>query len=216
MDSNSEYHLLNIEDETGKRTIPLDAATYSVGRDASNAIVIQGHGVSRQHALLLRLPSPSGYRYRIVDGNADGKRSANGILVNGKRVQSHNLNPGDEISFGGHVKAHYTTVSMAEAEFTKYLNSINYHSIKAVPLTTTATIVDEEQEHEGVEETNFNAVPPPMVEKTVRFTPSPPPQSPLLWIVVIAVTVALVLGIGVAVWQQQPPPEQAPPTQPKS
>jgi len=215
MAHNTEHHLLNIEDETGKRTIPLEAATYSVGRDTSNAIVIQGHGVSRQHALLLRLPSPAGYHYRIVDGNADGKSSANGILVNGKRVQSHNLCPGDEINFGGHVKANYTVVSMADAEFTKYLASINYHSIKAVPLTSTVTIAEEEEGNKVNEETQFNAVPPPLVEPSQGRSPSPAAesQSPLLWIVVGAVILGLAVGIGIAVWQPQPAPEEAPPSQ---
>ncbi len=216
MTSNSEHHLLSIEDEMGKRTVPLDAATYSIGRDSSNAIVIQGHGVSRQHALLLRLPSPAGYHYRIVDGNADGKSSANGIFVNGQRVQSHNLRSGDEINFGGHVKAQYTTVSMESAEFTKYLASINYHSIKAAPLTATATIVDEEKGETLSEETEFNKVPPPLVTAPASPPESPrrPPQLPLLTIVIAAVVLALAVGIGVAVWQQQPPPEEVPASRP--
>lgn len=212
MSSKSEYHLLSIEDEMGSRTLPLDAATYSVGRDTSNAIVIKGQGVSRQHALLLRLPSPSGYRYRIVDGNADGKRSVNGILVNGQRVQSHNLSPGDEINFGPHVKARYTTVSMADSEFVKYLASINYQSIKAAPLTNTDTIVEEEAANPEREATTFNAVPPPVVKDTGHST-SPSRRPPLWWSVAAAMAVVLVLGIGVVLWQQQPSPPEAPPRQ---
>ncbi|QEQ01427.1 FHA domain-containing protein [Thermosynechococcus sp. QKsg1] len=210
MSGNREHHLLNIEDETGKRTIPLDAATYSIGRDVTNAIVIHGHTVSRQHALLLRIPSPNGYRYRVVDGNADGKPSANGILVNGQRVQSHELKDGDEINFGGSVKAHYATVSMGEAEFIKYLKSVNYHSIKAVPMTSTITQAEEGAE----EETEFNATPPSLpANATPESAPAPKSSPPWLLIVGGIVIVLLITGIGVVTMNRPPAPQPEPPTQ---
>ncbi|WJI23280.1 FHA domain-containing protein [Thermosynechococcus sp. B0] len=210
MSGNREHHLLNIEDETGKRTIPLDAATYSIGRDVTNAIVIHGHTVSRQHALLLRIPSPNGYRYRVVDGNADGKPSANGILVNGQRVQSHELKDGDEINFGGSVKAHYATVSMGEAEFIKYLKSVNYHSIKAVPMTSTITQAEEGAE----EETEFNATPPSLpANATPASAPAPKSSPPWLLIVGGIVIVLLITGIGVVTMNRPPAPQPEPPTQ---
>lgn len=215
MSGNREHHLLNIEDETGKRTIPLDAATYSIGRDVTNAIIIHGHGVSRQHALLLRIPSPNGYRYRVVDGNADGKPSANGIFVNGQRVQSHELNDGDEINFGGSVKSHYATVSMGEAEFIKYLKSVNYHSIKAVPLTSTITQAEEGgDDKKSAEETQFNATPPPLpANATPESAPAPKSSPPWLLIVGGIVIVLLIAGIGVVIMNRPPEPQPQPPTQ---
>ncbi|HIK25665.1 MAG: FHA domain-containing protein [Thermosynechococcus sp. Uc] len=214
MSANREHHLLNIEDETGKRTIPLDAATYSIGRDVTNAIVIHGRGVSRQHALLLRIPSPNGYRYRVVDGNADGKPSANGILVNGQRVQRHELNDGDEINFGGSVKAYYTTVSMGDAEFTKYLQSVNYHSIKAVPLTSTITQAEEELSHQQPpHETQLNLPPP----KPEAVSPEPVPVAksspPLLLIIGGIVLILLVAGVSVVMINPSPEPQPQPPAQ---
>lgn len=212
MSGNREHHLLNIEDETGKRTIPLDAATYSIGRDVTNAIVIHGHGVSRQHALLLRIPSPSGYRYRVVDGNAEGKPSANGILVNGQRVQNHELKDGDEINFGGAVKAHYSTVSMGDAEFIKYLKTVNYHSIKVVPLTSTITQAEEEVSHqEAPHETKLNLPPPP----AKVATPEPVAKSSPPWLLIIGgvVIVLLVAAIGVVTMNRPPALQPETPTQ---
>ena len=47
------------------------------------------------------------YYYRVVDGNLKGKPSANGLLVNGRKLQAHDLRNEDEIVFGPQVKAVY-------------------------------------------------------------------------------------------------------------
>ncbi len=138
-----ERHVVVVDDDNGRRSIALDAATYSLGRDQTNAIVLESKSVSRQHALLLRLPVPetAGYRYRLVDGNAEGRPSVNGIMVNGKRCSSHNLTNGDVIVFGRHVKASYMVVSMGQAEFIKYLDMINFQSIKSEPINAKETVI---------------------------------------------------------------------------
>jgi diguanylate cyclase (GGDEF)-like protein len=102
-------HFLVIEDMNGKRRIELDAKTYSIGRYPTNGIVLNSELVSRQHAILLRVPIPktSSYLFRIIDGNLQGKRSTNGILVNGDRRFSHILNHGDEVIFSSDTKAIY-------------------------------------------------------------------------------------------------------------
>jgi diguanylate cyclase (GGDEF)-like protein len=102
-------HFLVIEDMNGKRRIALDAKTYSIGRYPTNGIVLNSELVSRQHAILLRVPIPktSSYLFRIIDGNLQGKRSTNGILVNGDRRFSHILNHGDEVIFSSDTKAIY-------------------------------------------------------------------------------------------------------------
>ncbi|MEM8717182.1 MAG: FHA domain-containing protein, partial [Cyanobacteria bacterium P01_G01_bin.4] len=51
-------HILVIEDSSGRRTVSLEAATYSLGRDPSSALVLHSNYVSRQHAILLRVPVP--------------------------------------------------------------------------------------------------------------------------------------------------------------
>uniref|UniRef100_B8HT78 FHA domain containing protein n=1 Tax=Cyanothece sp. (strain PCC 7425 / ATCC 29141) TaxID=395961 RepID=B8HT78_CYAP4 len=140
-----ERHVLILDDEKGRRSIALDAATYSLGRDQSNAIVLESKAVSRQQALLLRLPLPGArYRYRIVDGNSTGKPSANGMKINGKNCTSHDLANGDAILFGGKVKASYMVVQMEQAEFIKYLDLINYQSIKSEPTNAKETLVSAE------------------------------------------------------------------------
>ncbi|MFS8884964.1 FHA domain-containing protein [Synechococcus sp. H70.2] len=73
-----------------------------MGRDPSNAIVIHSAAVSRQHALLLRLLHKDGqYTYRLLDGNLEGKRSTNGISVNGQRCLSWDLKDGDPVGGSG-------------------------------------------------------------------------------------------------------------------
>lgn len=114
------HHLLVIEDKPGKRIVKLEAATCSIGRDATNTIVLHSYLVSRQHALLLRVTTPetATYLFRLIDGNFQGRRSTNGLTVNGKRCVSHDLKHGDVIGFGGDVRAgYYATADLADVEF---------------------------------------------------------------------------------------------------
>ncbi|MGF1604313.1 MAG: FHA domain-containing protein [Thermosynechococcaceae cyanobacterium] len=137
-----ERHVIVIDDGN-RRAISLDAAAYAMGRDASNAIVLNSTTISRKHAMLLRLPIPgeNRYRYRLIDGDAAGKPSANGIFVNEQRCSSHELVNGDTLSFGRKIRASYLTVTMEEAEFTKYLESIEFHSLKSERVNSKATLV---------------------------------------------------------------------------
>ncbi|MBW4646269.1 MAG: EAL domain-containing protein [Goleter apudmare HA4340-LM2] len=114
-------HLLVVQDMQGQRTIALQEATYSLGRDSSNAIVLRSRSVSRQHAILLRvtIPETDRYGFRIIDGNFKGKQSTNGLYVNGTKSFSHNLQHGDVIAFGNNqVSAKYYAISnMSEQLF---------------------------------------------------------------------------------------------------
>lgn len=145
-----ERHILVINGLRGRHAIALEAAAYSLGRDLTNAIVLDFETVSRQHAILLRVPVPGTkeYCYRLVDGNADGKPSTNGTFVNGKRTVSHDLKHGDVLLFGRKVKASYLMVSMAETEFSKYLESIAFQSIKSQSMNPKETLVGAEMSGE--------------------------------------------------------------------
>lgn len=145
-----ERHILVINGLRGRQPIALEAAAYSLGRDITNAIVLDFETVSRQHAILLRVPVPgtSEYRYRLVDGNADGKPSTNGTFVNGKRTASHELKHGDIVLFGRKVKASYLMVSMADTEFSQYLESIAFQSIKSRSLSPKETLAGAEMSGE--------------------------------------------------------------------
>lgn len=106
-------HLLAIQDKQGRRIVTLEAVTCSIGRDSSNSIVLYSHSVSRQHAILLRvtMPGTDQHIFRIVDGDLQGKRSTNGLIINGKRCFARDLKDGDEIVFGSDVKAKYCVTS---------------------------------------------------------------------------------------------------------
>lgn len=101
-------HLLIIEDDKGRREFTLNNPVYSIGRDPKCDIRLVSQFVSRRHATLVQLPHEDGsYYYRIVDGNLKGKPSANGLLINGRKLQAHNLHNEDEIVFGPQVRAIY-------------------------------------------------------------------------------------------------------------
>lgn len=98
--------LLVIEDNRGKRTISLKADSYSIGRNATNSIVLHSHLVSRQHAILVKVKEQP-HLFRLVDGNLQGIRSTNGLRINGQHCFEHNLSHEDEIVFADDVKAWY-------------------------------------------------------------------------------------------------------------
>ena len=64
----------------------------TVGRSFDNDIVLEGGDVSRHHARLER----SGHHLHVIDLG-----STNGTKVNGQPVQSHLVQAGDEMTFGG-------------------------------------------------------------------------------------------------------------------
>ena len=113
-------HLLTVIDENGKKTYRLEAETYSLGRDPCNSIVICGSSISRHHATILRIPSANSDRsyFRIVDGSLNGKRSTNGISINGRQCLSADLKHGDKIQLGDQISVKYYTLSnLSDSEF---------------------------------------------------------------------------------------------------
>ncbi|MEB3174785.1 MAG: EAL domain-containing protein [Cyanobacteriota bacterium] len=107
-------HVLVIEDQKSRRIVPLTENTYDLGRDPTSAIPIYDRQVSRHHATLLRVNDYQNqhFTYRIIDGNLQGKRSTNGILVNGQYCLSHELKQGDEVRFGSKSKANYQVINL--------------------------------------------------------------------------------------------------------
>jgi ABC-type multidrug transport system ATPase subunit len=73
------------------RPIPLGAPVITLGRLPDNNVVLNHPQVSGYHARLERV----GNNYRIVD-----LHSTNHVYVNGHRVGTHMLKPGDEIHMG--------------------------------------------------------------------------------------------------------------------
>jgi pSer/pThr/pTyr-binding forkhead associated (FHA) protein len=146
----TESHMLVIYDQPEPRRILLQSATYSIGRDQRNSIVIPHNSISRQHALLLRMPTAEQgrYCYRILDGNSAGKPSLNGLSVNGKECSIHDLSVGDIILVGNLIRIDYQILKVPNSE--KYSEYLKIHvpqhqSIRAQPISRKATITAESQ-----------------------------------------------------------------------
>ena len=107
------HHVLTVEDPKGFRNFLLQNTTYSLGRGLDNLIVLRSNLVSRKHATLLAIAEPveNSRFFRIIDGNLDGVRSTNGVLVNGKKRFSHILSHGDELRFSKDTKAVYQVIT---------------------------------------------------------------------------------------------------------
>ncbi|WP_205699598.1 FHA domain-containing protein [Conexibacter sp. SYSU D00693] len=82
---------LAIQEDGGTVVVPIAEGTTKVGRGFSADIRLEDPTVSRRHAILLR----EGAVTELLDD-----RSANGVSVNGERVQRAKLRDGDVIVMG--------------------------------------------------------------------------------------------------------------------
>ncbi|PZD71400.1 Glycogen accumulation regulator GarA [Acaryochloris thomasi RCC1774] len=215
-----EQHILVIDDQDCG-VFALDAATYSIGRDRSCAIVLNDASVSRQHALLLRMPVPGAnrYRYRLIDGNSQGKTSTNGTIVNGEPCQSHELAKGDSIQFGKESFCTYLIISGEEAELSQYLESAEFQSIKAGTTDPKATVwLEDPIEPEQEDATTIfskRSVPQAQASKSqgqAKKSKSQPQASQGRWKVVLgAGIVAAILAAGFWQFSQSKTQEQTAP-----
>jgi FHA domain len=139
-------HILTIYEPSQTRELLLDRLTYSIGRDSQNAITIDNRGISRQHALLFRLPAPNPgeYIYRLVDGNSEGQPSRNGLMVNGIRIRERDLKPGDQIVFGSVISAEYKTIKTSSGQLPDAFQaqSLAYKSVKSPIMDAQKTLVN--------------------------------------------------------------------------
>ncbi|MBD2164098.1 EAL domain-containing protein [Calothrix membranacea FACHB-236] len=175
-------HLLVVKDLQGQRTIPLQDATYSLGRDSRNAIVLRSRSVSRQHAILLRvtIPETDQYGFRIIDGDFKGKKSTNGVFVNGTKCFSHNLQNGDVIAFGNNqVHAKYYAISnISEKAFSESItveDISSFLSEQANPVNPFETLISPDSTFEGASETVLarlasfpELIPNPIIEMDIE------------------------------------------------
>ena len=139
-----EYHLFHIRDLDGERTVLLEAATYSIGRDSSNALVINDLTVSRHHCLLIRVPAGQDrYIYRLVDGNIQGADSTNGTRINLERHEDKVLESRDFIQLGEDTSIHYIVANMTPTEFANYLDYsiLDFHTVQDEALDPVGTVV---------------------------------------------------------------------------
>lgn len=110
MPSAQQTHLLIIEDNKGRREILLDRPSYSIGRDPQCDMHLPSRFVLRHHATLVQVLDEDRYcsfSYRIVDSCSRRRQSANGLVINNHKVETHTLRHEDEIVFGPKIRAVY-------------------------------------------------------------------------------------------------------------
>lgn len=108
-------HLLIVQDDQGRRGFILEGARYSIGRDPDCDIRLASQFVSRHHALIVQHTQPDGShdyrildgRYRVIQGRLCVKPSANGLMINGRKLIKHTLQDQDEVVFGPKISATY-------------------------------------------------------------------------------------------------------------
>ncbi|HJT18880.1 MAG TPA: FHA domain-containing protein [Nitrospira sp.] len=77
----------------GSRSIDMAQDSLTIGRKTGNDLAIEDHTVSGQHARIVKIQSV----YFLED-----LKSTNGTLVNGKRIERHQLRDADVITIGQH------------------------------------------------------------------------------------------------------------------
>ncbi|MBE9127671.1 MULTISPECIES: FHA domain-containing protein [unclassified Coleofasciculus] len=108
-------HVLIVQDDRGRHRFVLESEMYSIGREKDCDIRLYSLFVSRHHATLIRVHNEDGTdSYRIVDGNLKGQLSSNGLLINGHKHQSYELENEEEVVFAPGVKAIYYKVRQEE------------------------------------------------------------------------------------------------------
>lgn len=94
-------HVLVVDESGVQRSLMLESSIYSVGRHSDSSVKLNSPAVSRNHATLIRSDiSENQCAYILIDGDLQGNRSQNGILVNGKKTIRRQLENGDVILFG--------------------------------------------------------------------------------------------------------------------
>ena len=106
-DTQITYALVGQHPPVDNQTFILPVGSLQVGRSDDNAIVLTDNSMSRNHAVIL---------VALKGITVEDLRSSNGTFVNGTRVQSQSLVPGDILRFGN---VEFVISQMGEKGFTK-------------------------------------------------------------------------------------------------
>jgi len=90
--ASGSYKMIFVEGETQASDLVLQD-NVSIGRSPSNDLVLNAPKVSRQHAAINKYKD----KYILID-----LKSSNGVYVNGKKIEEHPLEDGDEVSIAGY------------------------------------------------------------------------------------------------------------------
>lgn len=104
------------EEDVPSQVVLLNRPLMLVGRDPTCGIRIQDRFVSRVHASITRLTRHHQESYWLRDGDGRDKPSANGVMLNGKRLrEAHQLRDGDLIRFGTRALASFHEIRVPTA-----------------------------------------------------------------------------------------------------
>lgn len=132
--NNKNHFLLLLPENFAEQiVISLTENIYSIGRHSDNNIKLNSGAVSRHHATLMKKDVTTGESsYILIDGDLNGKRSQNGILVNGKKTIHHHLEDGDVIVFGtSEIKAIYKKENVLSANLSD--GNLSSKTLKKIP-----------------------------------------------------------------------------------
>ena len=91
--ADAEARLVLLTGDARGTAFPIEAEETLIGRSPANDITLDDDGASREHAMLMRDADAA----EVV---VEDLQSTNGTKVNGKRVRSAVLAPGDELQIG--------------------------------------------------------------------------------------------------------------------
>ncbi len=151
--------------------VPLEESSYFLGRDVTNAIVVRSKGISRQHALFLRVTNadPNSYGFMLIDGNLQGEPSTNGTAINGEKCTSAKLNHGDRIVFGRQITAKYLVLgALSDLEFADFCKNFDFEEAVTRDINPRETFV-----HESDEAPSFGAASLVRLASFPEILPSP-------------------------------------------
>lgn len=171
-------HLLILEDLDGFRLVPLEESSYFLGRDTTNSIVVRSKGISRQHALFLRVTNadPNSYGFMLIDGNLQGEPSTNGTSVNSEKCNSTRLKHGDIIVFGRQMTAKYLILgALSDLEFEDFCQNFDFEEAVTSDINPRATFVHIKEEAPSFGATSLvrlasfpEILPSPMFEANLK------------------------------------------------
>jgi diguanylate cyclase (GGDEF)-like protein len=152
-------HILVIDAPNFRRTVSLEASTYSIGRHAGNSIAIVSQKLSRKHATIIKKNEDGdrGDSFCIIDGDLERNRSKNGIFVNGRKCLEHELKHGDLINLSDDIRMSYYIVNQGNNPSLDSLNAEPFQENKAAAAQANATQFYREQDKQTQINTATNA-----------------------------------------------------------
>lgn len=111
--SQQEKAILVVKTADSIRNITLGKEIFVIGRHHKCSLTLEDKMISRHHATIAWLRHPTQdnvYSHWIIDGKGRHKRSTNGVMVNGIKIDMQCLEYGDQISLGDGTMITYSCI----------------------------------------------------------------------------------------------------------